>query len=371
MVSIGIIGCGNISRTHAWSISRNPKARLAGVCDIISDRAQALSSEYSCRPFSDYRELLDDKTIDAVSIALPHYLHAAVFEDVVKSGKHCLCEKPLATTFQDLQRMVAISATAHSLNGALFQHRFAAKNRAIDRFIKSGGLGSLRGADLVFECLRTEEYYRSEAWRGTWRKEGGSLLINQAIHFIDLTTRFFGLPSIVQGQIERRHITGIETEDTAEARLDYPGGAEINIHAFNRPGKPWSHTICFAGSRGSLRIMDGAIHADSAAVQKEMDSFIEEEEKIVFLPDTAPGKACYGNAHALAFADFIDAILEGRPPAISIAEGAIPNQIVLAIYISAASRRAINLSDILVADDMSCNRLSDGSKCRPVDQRLP
>jgi len=344
MVNMGIIGCGNISKTHAWCISQNPHARLAGLCDVLPGRAEALAAEYTCRAVTDYHDLLADDSIDGVSIALPHYLHAEVFEAALKSGKHCLCEKPLATTPADLHRMMSVAEQSSCLSGTLFQHRFTDKNRAVAAFIKSGGVGSLVRAELVFECLRTPEYYRSEVWRGSWRTEGGSLLINQAIHYIDLVSRFFGRPSTVQGTVGQEFIDGIETEDTAEALLSYQNGAEVKITALNRPGKLWNHKIVFTGSDGMLTIENDEIRMDSAERQRDIEALVHSTPDLV-RADSIPGKSCYGNAHELAFTDFIAAIQDGRPPAVSISEGAVANEVVFAIYTSAARDELVQLPD--------------------------
>ena len=186
-IRVAIIGCGTIAPAHIESYQRLDGVELACLCDREKGRAETLASRYDVPTVTDdYRELMSDPTLDALSICTDHASHATLTTEALAAGKHVLCEKPLAHT---LAGMDAICAThkAHPecVCGVVFQHRFDASIRCLKKAVDDGLFGSIITCGAHVRCRRGPAYYEGSPWRGTWAMEGGSVTINQAIHTID------------------------------------------------------------------------------------------------------------------------------------------------------------------------------------------
>lgn len=182
-----IIGCGSIHTVHAEALVSSAHANLYAVCDIDEARASNSAEKYNCRAFSDYHEMLNDSNIDVVHICTPHYLHAPMAIAAMKSGKHVLCEKPIATSTGDAEEMIRVSRETGKKLGICFQNRYNTTSQKIKDTLVSGKAGKILGAKAFVTWHRDKSYYDSGEWRGTWEKEGGGVLImgdgdNYSIH---------------------------------------------------------------------------------------------------------------------------------------------------------------------------------------------
>ncbi|MEM3046464.1 MAG: Gfo/Idh/MocA family oxidoreductase, partial [Candidatus Bathyarchaeia archaeon] len=233
-LSVGIIGCGGIAQVHAEAWTRPPVARVRAVCDIVKPRAEALADRVKTasgeRPtvYEEYALLLKETNVDVVSICLPHYLHAPVAVAAAESGRHVLCEKPMATSLRDADIMIAAARRNNVRLGISFQLRFGDDMRRVKKALDENALGQLILADTWVKWYRDDrEYFRkdavAESWRGKWATEGGALLINQAIHSVDLLQWFMGPVQAAAGFISTL-THRIEAEDTAVASLRFRSG---------------------------------------------------------------------------------------------------------------------------------------------------
>ncbi|MEK6794687.1 MAG: Gfo/Idh/MocA family oxidoreductase [Spirochaetota bacterium] len=347
MVNIAVIGSGIIGKVHAWAAAKSGKSKLVACVDTDRPRAEALAKEYGGNAECDYRRVLDDKNVHAVSIGTPHFEHAQMYFDAIAAGKHVICEKPLTTTPENLYTMIDISKARRDLViTGVFQHRFSPITRAIQKRIADGAIGKITSGSVDFECTRTREYYGSDAWRGKWKFEGGGMLINQAIHTIDSLSLFFGRPVAVDARVERRRMDTIEVEDYADGVFEYPGGVKLKFHAENVPGNKWGADVHINGEKGSIAYDSAASHkvnkleTPDSGFRRALDE-AEKEEAALFAK--TPGKAEYGSFHDLQFLDFIEAILEDRRPRFEIADVSIANEIVLAMYHSTATGKRVAL----------------------------
>ena len=337
MIRCGIIGCGVISDTHLAGYRQIPDAEVVGVCDLILPRAEKLAE--SCpgaRCFQDYRELLD--TVDAVSVCTDHASHAQIVCDAINRGKHVICEKALGRVPEDLDRMLA-AAAAHKevVASGIFQHRFNPGNIALRKLVREGRFGKLLTVNLNFACLRTDEYYRKDAWRGTMAGEGGGVLINQAIHFLDQLRFLFGdIVRVAALSGNFTHGDLIEVEDTAAAVGETAEGVPVSICATNSSSADWRSVITVTGSRARLELVDEKISFLSAADQEE-ENAIRAALESAGDGDAIYGKVYYGTGHTVQLADFIDAIKFHRAPGVTLADAAGSAALVHAIYAAAAS----------------------------------
>jgi predicted dehydrogenase len=215
----------------------------------------------------------------------------------------------------------------------VFQHRFDALYRYVKGLVQAGAFGTLLTAAVQVRCRRTAEYYRADAWRGTWAREGGAVLINQAIHFIDLLVWLMGGVRAVCGTYTNlTHRRVIETEDTAAGALRFRNGAVGTLEATCSSHLGWEPTLSFHGSEGSLDLrgnqplkvafadprLEKKIRAGLAAALKE--------------PGKLFGKSYYGTGHPAQIADFVAAIRNRRRPTIPAASARHTVDVVLALY---------------------------------------
>jgi len=340
-IQYGIIGCGVIGPVHAQALDELPNACLAGVCDIVPARAATLAATYDVPTETDYRALLSRPEIDAVCICTPHYLHAEMAIAAARAGKQVFCEKPMAVHPAEMTAMITAAEEAGIQLGVCFQHRFDPVAVRLKRLVDTGHFGRLLLGGAHVRCYRGEGYYHSEAWRGTWAQEGGGVLINQAIHTIDLLVWLFGSVTAITGQIATlRWGEVIEVEDTATGMLNFANGAQGHIVATSASNLEWNTRLHIYGTAGSAVINTGF---------PDEFTFLQLEDFPDELPDddaeTAPavGKPCYGNSHVRALAAFTGALLGGDPYPIDGHEGRRTTEVVLGLYRAARAGAAVAL----------------------------
>src|SRR4051812_31638095 len=233
-----IIGCGVIAPTHVKALALDGRAQLVWAVDLEPEKARALGAR---RAGSDWRAAIEDPQVELVIVCTPHHQHADVVVAALAAGKHVLCEKPLATTPDDVRRMVAAAATAKGMAAGVFQHRFSPLARRLRELVQGGDFGRVERVRVDFRCTRTPTYYASGAWRGRWDAEGGGVLINQAIHTIDLAQWIAGAPATVErATVENRRLAGtIEVEDYGAADVRLAGGGRMTLSCENDGATDW------------------------------------------------------------------------------------------------------------------------------------
>lgn len=339
MIKCGIIGCGVISGTHAAGYDAVPGAKVTHLCDLIPERAEKLTEKCpGAKCFTDYKEMLADKELDCVSICTDHASHAQIVCDAINAGKHVICEKVLGRTTEDLDQMIA-AAIAHPevIATGIFQHRFNDKNIALKELIRQNKFGKLLTVNLNFACLRTNQYYQNDSWRGTIAGEGGGVLINQAIHFLDQLRFLFGdVRKVVATSANLTHQGIIEVEDTVSFVAEFTSGLFVTVNATNSAAAKWRSALTICGTEVQVEIIDEKLSYLDGNCEKnlaEIRAIMEEENK----DNTVHGKTYYGTGHTAQLADFIEAISEKRSPGVSLADAANSASLVHAVYASAAS----------------------------------
>ncbi len=227
MVRYGLIGGGaSIARTHLKALARLDKdeAQIVGLCDINPEVGMARAVEVGCPFYVDHRQMLAECTLDVAVICTPHPSHAQLAIDSLQAGAHVLVEKPIAVEVAQADAMIAAADTANRLLAVNFQHRFDPVVEHAHALIERGELGELVRVLCVEPWLRTAAYYRLGTWRGTWMGEAGGVLMNQSPHTLDLLCYLAGSPTKVWGWLQTRY-HAIETEETAQAMLEYARGA--------------------------------------------------------------------------------------------------------------------------------------------------
>lgn len=326
----GLIGCGVIGPTHAQALSQLPDARLVGVCDIDQIRAERLADRHKV-PFitSDYRKLIARPDIDAICICTPHHLHAEMALEALHAKKHVFCEKPMAIRPVDMDAMVAMADGSGVQLGICFQHRFDPVMVQLRQLIDEGRLGRLLVGGAHCRCLRNAQYYASETWRGTWNGEGGGVLINQAIHTIDLLLWLFGTARMITGTYGTlRWQDEIEVEDTATGVLVFNSGAQGHIVATTASHLDWSTRLHVFGTEGSAVVNTGGPN-EFTFLELLGEPFEQEPEDDAY---AEVAKSCYGNSHIRALEAFTAAVLHDTPYPIDGREGRRAVEAVLGLY---------------------------------------
>jgi predicted dehydrogenase len=336
---IGIVGCGMVADFHAQAIRAMRGGHLAGVCSRQPANARRLAERYGCTAYTDYRALLTDPRLDIVAIATPSGAHLEPVEQAARAGKHIVCEKPLEVTLERIDRMIRVCRDNKVMLAAIFQRRFLAATRQFKQAVDAGRLGKISLADAYIKWYRTQDYYDSGAWRGTWRLDGGGALINQAIHTIDLLYYLAGEVEWVCGFADRRLHTRIETEDNAVAILKFRSGAlgviQGSTACYSPTGHPAEVHLC--GADGSIFMQDDSFTVWQFRRQRASDRRIRAK----FAPVDGPGAGAADPAainfipHQRAFEDAVRALKNGTAPMVDGAEGRKAVEIILAIYRSA------------------------------------
>jgi UDP-N-acetyl-2-amino-2-deoxyglucuronate dehydrogenase len=326
----GIIGCGVIGPLHAHAVTELPNARLMAACDVERHRAEAMAAKYAVPVvLTDYHELLARSDVDAVCICTPHYLHAEMAISAARAGKHVLCEKPMAIKKDDMDAMIAEADRAGTQLGVCFQHRFAPVSVKLKTLIDQGKFGTMLLGSSQLRCLRDKTYYDSAPWRGTWAQEGGGVLINQAIHTIDLMLWMLGEVSSVTGTcatLRGRNL--LEVEDTASAIVTFASGAQGTIAATSASQLEWQSRLQLYGKDGAAEVNHGLPHDYASLVIDGQSHALSFDEPIA----QTLGKKCYGNSHTRALASFTDCVLQDRPFPISGREGRRAVDLILDLY---------------------------------------
>ncbi|MBZ2195184.1 Gfo/Idh/MocA family protein [Occultella gossypii] len=322
MPTAAVIGCGDISIVHLEAIS-SLGADLVAVADTDPELARATGARLGVPAYTDHRQLLAEVRPDVVHVCTPHDQHVSVALDAIEAGVHVITEKPLAHTIAEGERLVAAAEGAPVKVAVCLQNRYNAPNARMKELLNSGELGAVQGASAGVYWHRNAAYYEAKPWRATWARSGGGLLINQAIHTVDLLQWLLGDVEQVRGHAAT-HVLGdaIEVEDTAELILDHSGGARsvmfaTNAHSVNAP--VFVEVLTERATltmRGDLRVQ----YTDGRT------------EHVAERVATSSGRAYWGISHELLIGDFYDKLDDPEPFWISPAEAAKSLAILKSIY---------------------------------------
>lgn len=254
-VRFGIVGTGGMGSGHSSTIQKIEECQLTAVCDIEPGVVKDVAEECEVERFTDYKELIDSGLVDAVIVATPHYFHPIVGIYAMKKGLAVLSEKPMTVTVKAADEMIKTAKETGVPFTIMYQARASGTNQAARKLIQEGALGELYRTCLIASGFRGQAYYDSAPWRGTWKEEGGGVLINQAPHDLDMFTWLGGLPSRVTARTaNRRH--KMECEDEASAMLEYSNGAIGFLHVSTSEA-PGTKLMEFCGEKAKLTMYGG------------------------------------------------------------------------------------------------------------------
>lgn len=341
-IRYAIIGCGMISKYHIAAINGCPNARLAGVYGPEPVRTRAFAEQYGTKVYADPDDIWKDANVDAVCICTPSGLHAAYALEAVSHGKHVLVEKPIALTLSDCDKLLLAARANRVLVGVVTQLRFSPAVTQVKRAMDRGALGKLVCADLYMKYHRSQAYYDSAPWRGTWAMDGGGALMNQGIHGVDLLQYLAGPVDSIYAQA-RTSVRKIEAEDTLSAVAEFRSGAIGVIQAATSLYSGFARRLELCGEKGTI-----VLEEDKILLWDTADYPMPPRERSV---DTAgcgasdPAKIS-ALGHLRQLDNFTAAVLGQAPLLADGEEGRKALQLVLGAYRSAAENRPVKLSEV-------------------------
>ena len=350
MYSLALIGCGRISLKHIEAaINNNDKIKLIACCDPKMDRAKARADEYKkAMPdhqvaiYADYREMLSKEKPDICAIATESGYHPEISITCSKSGAHVICEKPMALSTADADKMIKAAREAKKLLTVCFQNRFNAPIQKARQALEAGRFGRVLHGAVQVRWNRNESYYAEAPWRGTWELDGGTLM-NQCTHGIDLLQWMMGEDAVRVQAATRRYLRPIEAEDFGAAIIEFASGA-VGIIEGSADIYPTNleETLSVFGEKGTAVI--GGIAVNKIKTWRFSDSQIvgDNEEKVLD-PNAKDPPSVYGFGHTALYADFLDAIEKNGIPLITGEAGKKALEIILAIYKSQKFGKPVSL----------------------------
>lgn len=345
-IGFGIIGCGMISRFHARAINDVRGAKPVACFDRNPAKADKLAEEFGLTAHHDLKQMLADPAVDAVTIGTPSGAHLEPTLAAAKAGKHVIVEKPLEVTTKRCDRAIAACEEAGVKLGAIFPSRFHDSSVQMKRAVDKGRFGRVTLGDAYVKWFRTQEYYDSGAWRGTWKLDGGGALMNQAIHTVDLLQWLMGPVEEIQAQTATLAHERIEVEDTAVATLRFASGALGVIEASTAVYPGYLKRIELHGSQGTAVLEEEDLKTwDFAKKLKSDEKILAEMKKSKSTGGGAADPAAIGHhGHTLQIQDFVKAIQKDTTPAVDGHEGRKSVAIIEAIYKSAKTGRVIKMA---------------------------
>ena len=344
-VGFGIVGCGMISHFHAKAIEEIRGAKFVACFDNRIESAQRLAAEFEGVAYVDLNDMLADPKVDVVTICTPSGAHMEPAVAAANAGKHVIIEKPLEVTLKRCDKIIDACKRNNVVCSPIFPSRFHGASQALKKAIDAGKFGTLSLGDAYVKWFRTQEYYDSGAWRGTWALDGGGALMNQAIHSVDLLIWLMGHVKSLSAHTATLAHQRIEVEDVATAALKFENGALGVIEATTAAYPGMLKKIEIHGSHGSASIEEEDIKTWEFAKMTAKDKKIAAEfsSRNTTGGGAADPSAIGHAAHAHQFRDVLKSIKQGTQPSIDGAEGRRSVEVILAIYQAAKTNRVVHL----------------------------
>ncbi|MDR0848239.1 MAG: Gfo/Idh/MocA family oxidoreductase [Propionibacteriaceae bacterium] len=350
MISVAIIGTGNISKSHVRGYLAFPdRCQIVALYDIYPDKARALAEEFGLevRVYDSHTALLEAESgrIDMVDVCTSPASHAQVTIDALRAGVNVLVEKPMAPSLEECDAMIAAARESGKKLGVVAQNRFRDDMATLKEAIDSGLAGDLTHVEVSSSWWRGKSYY-DLWWRGTWASEGGGATLSQAIHHLDLTLWLAGMPQKVTSVLANTAHDNSEVEDLSVSILSYPRGlavisASVVDHGEEqsivvqgtkaRVSQPW-RVVAYTPQPNGFPLPGG-----NPDLVRELDDLASRHVPLAHV------------GHEGQIGDFLDALESGRPPAVTGEDGRAAMELATAIYESGIEKRTVDFP--LSADD--------------------
>lgn len=343
-VRLGIVGLGNMGKAHLHNIraGKVPGLRVTALCESVGTLPEPLEGEH---PFTDVSQMIRSGHIDAILICTPHFSHTTIGIEALERGLHVLVEKPISVHKADCERLIAAHTDKSKIFAAMFNMRTNATFKKVKDLIDSGELGQVRRIHWeVTNWFRTNYYYATGGWRGTWKGEGGGVLMNQCPHNLDLFQWMFGMPKSVRGFCQFGRYHQVEVEDNVTAYMAWENGTTATF-VTSTGEAPGANRLEIAAENGRLTVTDGVkIHFQRN--RQPMGKFCMEAEAAFAMPESwsmeIPVEAS-GGQHVEILQNFTNAILKGEKLLSPAEQGIHSVELANAILLSTWQDKTIEL----------------------------
>ncbi len=338
LFKVGIVGCGTIFPMHAESLMNTPGVKISAVCDIKPALARKAAKKYNCRPYFNYKEMLGREELDAVHVLTPHYLHPSMSIQALNKKINVLTEKPVSIDPDDARKMIAAAKKNRVKLGVILQNRYNPGSQLVKENALNNKLGKIKSAKLVLSYSKPDSYYKKSDWKGRLKLEGGGVLIDQAIHFVDVLTWIINdKVEFVEANTARRMHKFIEVEDLAEGVIKFKKGAYICFYLMNFYSYDADPEIEIDCEKARVRIVK-----DSAKIGFYNGKVLEAKPKLSQYIDYGEGHRDYwGYCHWIQIKEFYQALKENRQPQVDGEEALKTQEIIWNIYKSARTGKRI------------------------------
>lgn len=338
MLKVGVLGCGTIARVrHLLEYDNNKEVEITAVCDIVEERAEEMAKLYGAKAYTDYRDVLANKEIDVISICLPNYLHASVTIAALNAGKHVLCEKPMATSKDEAEAMIAAGKLNDKKLMIAHNQRFVASHQKAKEIIESGKLGKLYSFATTFGHPGPEEWSidGAESWFFDKERAFIGAMGDLGVHKADLMRYLLGEFSEVGAFIETNAKQNTEVDDNAVCILRTESGIIGTLTASWAYVTGGDNSTIIYGENGTLRLEADPVYSlieeyrDGTIINHQLEKIQTNEEG--------------GQSNSSIIDYFITSILENSEPPIPGEEGMKSLEIILAAIESQETRQIVSI----------------------------
>lgn len=343
-LKVAVIGCGSIAKhRHLPEYHLHNEVEIVAVCDIVAERAEAMAAQYGARAFTDYKEAINLDEVDAVSVCLPNYLHAPVSIAALNAGKHVLCEKPMATSKEEAEAMIAAAKANGKKLMIAHNQRFVASHRKAKEILESGKLGKVYSFKTTFGHPGPESWSVDGAGSWFFNKEKAFIgaMGDLGVHKADLMRYLLGEFSEVGSFIETNAKQNTEVEDNAVCILRTESGIIGTLTASWAYVSGGDNSTVIYGEKGTLRLEADPVYSlieeyrDGSVVNHKLDRIQTNEEG--------------GQSTSQVINHFVESILENKEPLITGEEGMKSLDIILAALESQETKQIISLKKGVLA----------------------
>lgn len=345
MLSIAIVGTGNISHNHIQGWAQFPeRCRIVALVDIYPEKAEEKKTRYGltdAQVFSSHQAMLEaGLTIDVVDVCTPPYVHAEIAVDALNAGKHVLCEKPMAASLEECDAMITAQKASGKILSVIAQNRFTDAFWRLKTTVDSGLAGKICHAQVDSFWWRGHSYY-DLWWRGTWEKEGGGCTLNHAVHHIDAIQWMLGFPSEVVAMMTNVAHDNAEVEDLSAAIFRYPNGALTQLTAsVVHHGE--DQKIVIQGDKARISApwkVFASRSADNGFPEQENNRELEDNLETLFRATPQ----LKWTLHCGQIDNMLSAIEQHSAPLVDGEQGKRSLELITAIYKSAITRTVVTL----------------------------
>lgn len=341
-MKVCLIGCGGISRVHLSAVDKlkNDGAVLSAVCDIVIQKAEAVSEKFGCNAYSDYKEMISCENPDIVHICTPHYLHSEMAVYCLERDINVVLEKPCATSVENLSALYKAQRKSRAKSAVCFQNRYNPSVVFAKNLIDSRKYGDVISARAVLTWKRDADYYNADSWRGTLDCECGGVLINQAVHTHDLLKYLSGKQTLcIDASVSDFHLKDvIEVEDTASVLFTFDDGTRAVYYATTAYGISADPLVDIAFEDGVLRVEGKNVYYISDSGTDIL--FSENNDKDVI------GKKEWGDSHFKLIKEFYNCVRSDSAFSLDVFEGGKVIEELLAVYKSSDDKRRVYLKEV-------------------------